>query len=190
MHKFDHEPDEDDLLPTGLDYDWTQLSVPRSKKLMDNAETFFHQLFVKQNRLLDIPTMVMDGKRVPFDISVANSEQKPIILSVFKTLKQWINWKKGKEHYFKPLRSTICGKGGCGKSFVLQCIVSHCRRMFNDNSVIHTIAPTGIAAFNVGVATLYRFGGIIPNHEQDEISKATKLHLTENLKCSLALLID
>ena len=101
MHKFDHEPDEDDLLPTGLDYDWTQLTVPRSKKLMDNAETFFQQLFLKQNRLLDIPTMVMDGKRVPFDISVANSEQKPIILSVFKTLKQWINWKQGKEQYFK-----------------------------------------------------------------------------------------
>ena len=78
MHKVDYEPDEDELLPTGLHYDWTQLTVPRSKKLMDNAEIFFQQLFVKQNRLLDIPTMVMDGKRVPFDISVTNSEQNPL----------------------------------------------------------------------------------------------------------------
>jgi hypothetical protein len=39
-------------------------------------------------------------------------------------------------------------------------IVSYMRRMSDDNDVVHVVAPTGLAAFNVLGGTLHRFAGL------------------------------
>jgi hypothetical protein len=61
---------------------------------------------------------------------------------------------------FIPLRLTVRGAAGTGKSFIINTIVSYLRRMFDDNDVVHVLAPTGIAAFNVLEEKLHRFSGI------------------------------
>jgi hypothetical protein len=61
---------------------------------------------------------------------------------------------------FIPLRLTVRGAAGTGKSFIINTIVSYLRRMFGDNYVVHVLAPTGIAAFNVLGEALRRFSGI------------------------------
>jgi hypothetical protein len=66
----------------------------------------------------------------------------------------------GKKSKFVPLRLTVCGAAGTGKSFIIDTIVSYMRRMFDDHDVVHVAAPTGMAAFNVPGKTLHRFAGL------------------------------
>jgi hypothetical protein len=61
---------------------------------------------------------------------------------------------------FIPLRLIVRGTAGTGKSYIINTIVSYSRRMFGDNDVVHILAPTCIAAFNVIGETLHRFAGI------------------------------
>ena len=110
--------------------------------------------------------MTYKNKQVHYDIKYSNEIQKFIIMRVLDTVKQWISWKEGKQSDFQPLRMTVCGKGGCGKSFVINCIVSHLRRMFQCNFVVHTVAPTGAAAFNVNGKTIHRFANFNLDHKK------------------------
>ena len=50
----------------------------------------------------------------------------------------------------------ITGKAGTGKSYLLRCFLEHTKK----NAVV--VAPTGIAALNVGGATIHRFFGLKP----------------------------
>jgi hypothetical protein len=61
---------------------------------------------------------------------------------------------------FIPLRLTMRGAAGTGKSFIINTIVSYLRRMFGSNDVVHVLSPIGIAAFNFLGETLHRFSGI------------------------------
>jgi hypothetical protein len=65
-----------------------------------------------------------------------------------------------KKDQFIPLRLIVRGAAGTGKSYIINTIVSYLRMMFGDNDVVHVLAPTGIAAFNVLEETLHRCAGI------------------------------
>jgi hypothetical protein len=65
-----------------------------------------------------------------------------------------------KKDQFVPLRLTVRGTAGTGKSYIINTLVSYLRRMFGENDVVHVLAPTGISAFNVLGETLHRFAGI------------------------------
>jgi hypothetical protein len=54
-----------------------------------------------------------------------------------------------KKDPYIPLRLTVRGASGTGKSYIINTLVSYLRRMFGDNDVVHVLAPTGIAAFNI-----------------------------------------
>jgi hypothetical protein len=58
------------------------------------------------------------------------------------------------EKISKPLRMTVLGCAGSGKSVLINTLVGCIRKMFN-NSVFVT-APTGAAAYNVGGQTTDR----------------------------------
>jgi hypothetical protein len=64
-----------------------------------------------------------------------------------------------KKDPFIPLSLTVRVAAGTEKSFIINTIVSYLRSMFGDNDVVHVLAPTGIAAFNVLGDTLHRFAG-------------------------------
>jgi hypothetical protein len=65
-----------------------------------------------------------------------------------------------KKDPFIPMRLTVRGEAGTGKSYINNTIVSYLCRMFGDNYVVHVLAPTGKAAFNVLGETLHRFAEI------------------------------
>ena len=190
MFQQDYDPDEESKLPRGLSFDWSKPLISRRSDVIDSAYDFFQNLYPKEATALDIPKMTFKNKQVHYNIKYSNEIQKFIIMRVLDTVKQWISWKEGKQSDFQPLRMTVCGKGGCGKSFVINCIVSHLRRMFQCNSVVHTVAPTGAAAFNVNGETIHRFAQIAPNLENNDLGKSGKVMLSEKLKVALALLID
>ena len=59
---------------------------------------------------------------------------------------------------FKPVRMTIIGLAGSGKTFVENTLVSIVRNFLNSTTSVQIVAPTGAAAFNAGGSTLhYKF---------------------------------
>ena len=63
---------------------------------------------------------------VPYDINVAIGKQRLIILQMMETVMNYVTWKQtGFIGSYYPMRMTVSGEGGTGKSFIIQCIVSH-----------------------------------------------------------------
>ena len=88
--------------------------------LMDNGKK------VKPgNTALDIPTM-HNGLEYCADNLVGN--QKAIVSAVFDNLTNWINYSNGETSTYSPLRMTVLGKGGTGKSHIINTIVAKIRK--------------------------------------------------------------
>ena len=94
---------------------------------------------------------------------------------------------------FVPLRCTLVGQGGTGKSVLILTIVSVLRRCFNLNNVVQVAAPTGTSAFNVYGVTCHSLskqgvnqGDYVPN----TASKSRTEALSAVLKDILCLIFD
>ena len=92
---------------------------------------------------------------------------------------------------FVPLRCTVNGQAGTGKSVLLNTITSVLRRMFNYNNVVKVIAPTGVAAFNVGGETIHNFAsfGNFGDHSPC-MSTKDRNKLVARVKHLLCLILD
>ena len=90
---------------------------------------------------------------------------------------------------YKPLRLTVLGKGGTGKSYVINTIVTEVRKLFKTNGSVVIVAPTGTAAYNVGAQTIQREFGIGKDSKK-EMSNRTKEKLTESLKHAAVVIMD
>jgi nicotinamide riboside kinase len=71
---------------------------------------------------------------------------------------------------FKPLRMTIMGCAGTGKSVLINTVVAYIRRMFQKNYSFIVAAPTGAAAHNVGGQTIHREFKIDMRKKQSDLS--------------------
>jgi ATP-dependent DNA helicase PIF1 len=89
-----------------------------------------------------------------------------------------------------PLRLTVRGAAGTGKSFIIKTIVSYMRRMFDDNDVVHVVAPTGMAAFNVLGKTLHRFAGLDWRNMKKGMTNTTMEKLQKKLQNTVAIMMD
>ena len=63
-------------------------------------------------------------------------------------IKQWVEWDGVSP--FVPLRMTVHGKPGTGKSVVIKTLQSLCFKIFGTHDCVKVCAPTGGAAFNAG----------------------------------------
>jgi ATP-dependent DNA helicase PIF1 len=70
---------------------------------------------------------------------------------------------------FKPLRMTIMGCAGTGKSVLINTVVAYIRRIQKNYSFI-VAAPTGAAAHNVGGQTIHREFKIDMRKKQSDLS--------------------
>ena len=93
---------------------------------------------------------------------------------------------------FKPLRMTIMGCGGTGKSVLINTLVTCIRKIFDDNDSVFVTAPTGAAAYNVGGSTIHREFKInvrdVPGY--NTLSDNTKKKLMKKLLRTIALFFD
>lgn len=136
----------------------------------------------KTNNALIIPKK-SDGSG--YCLKDLTDEQKLIVYIVLKTLRNW--WMNDKK--YRPLRMTIAGRAGTGKSRIINTIITILRKMFQDNNVIHVAAPTGSAAHNIGGRTLHRLFGI-KIHGNNKLSKAAENRMMKLFLRTLAIVID
>jgi hypothetical protein len=141
-----------------------------------------------KNATLRLP--VRDNGKL-YTINGLYTDQKFVVATVMKTLRQWVTCRDLSK--FKPLRMTINGSGGCGKSVIINTIVTVMRKMFKNNDVVKVAAPTGTAAFNVGGETLHRMirmGVDKREYITNSMNAATRDLLVHDFRSLLALIID
>ena len=90
---------------------------------------------------------------VDYTFDYLKDDQKELSAIVIQKIKEFMTCKDLQS--FKPLRMTVMGAGGSGKSVVINTLVTLMRKMFTMNKVAMVAAPTGTSAFNVGGETLH-----------------------------------
>ena len=139
--------------------------------------------------------MTLDGEVTNITIDHVKDDELDVILLVVENIKKWIESAKGinkkdaKE--YKPLRVTVRGAAGSGKSFFIKALANTVREMFGDQNAVHISAPTGAAAHNVGGETIHRKFQVNPHRpENDIVGKEAKARLKETKRRTVVEIID
>jgi len=94
------------------------------------------------------------GLNVPdVNINYLNDDQLFVFNIVMKTL---LDYTQNPDN-FTPLRIIIGGTAGCGKSFLIRCLVKAIRLYFNSRKSVQVLCPTGNSAHVIDGATVHSF---------------------------------
>jgi len=123
-----------------------------------------------------------------------NEDQFKVAYIILRKIKEWVELLKypeaGRKH-FKPLRMTVLGCAGTGKSVLINTVVGYIRKIFQINNSVLIAAPTGAAAHNVGGQTMHReFKISIGKSNKWNLSKRAKEQMNEKLQHTAAVFID
>ena len=126
-----------------------------------------HQEKSRLRKEVNYFSSVVNNEVVRLTIDMAKDDQMAVALLVLKNLKHWVQCATTKDpeiaETYKPLRLTVRGSAGSGKSFFIKALANTIRDMFGDQEVVQISAPTGAAAHNVGGETIHRKFAINPH---------------------------
>ena len=117
----------------GETYDWSS-----KYPVIDCACSVFDNLYEQKEGGLEIPDV---------DLSTMNHEQKLAFNMIMDTVLH------AKEGTVSHLPLVVAGQAGSGKSYLINCLVNAIRRVYNSNSSVRVLAPTGSAASLINGAT-------------------------------------
>ena len=130
-----------------------------------------------------------DGTR--FIVDGLYVDQKEIVAEVMGKIQEWLDCSDFMT--FEPLRLTLSGPGGCGKSVFIKTVVTVMRIMFEINEVVKVVAPTGASAFNAGGETFHHLlGNKVTTSQYRPLSMSSEKRKSQikKFKVLLALIID
>jgi hypothetical protein len=131
---------------------------------------------------LVIPTQ-KDG--TPYSVK-GSPQQEEIVYTAVDTIIKFLD----NDPSYKPMRATVMGCGGTGKSHIINTIIGMVRTLTNSNNTVQIAAPSGAAAFNVQGSTLHSLLNIGVANPEKEISEKRKEQLRAQLQRLLILVID
>jgi hypothetical protein len=91
---------------------------------------------------------------------------------------------------YSPLRATIYGAGGCGKSHLIHTIQQMIDEYCEGHMSCYCSAPSGSAAFRIGGSTVHSFAGINVSVPWQELSDENRTLMKQKLKYILCWIID
>jgi predicted ATPase len=87
------------------------------------------------------------------NISSLNVEQKFAFNLVMKTLIKFEN----NSTDFTPLMLIVTGSAGCGKSYLIKCLVKAVKMLYNSNKSVQVVCSTGNSANLISGVTIHSF---------------------------------
>jgi hypothetical protein len=105
-----------------------------------------------------------------------------------KTYK-WLGHIRGKQEC-NPLRLTVSGAGGSGKSVLTNTIGSVLGKAFGRSNAVHVCGPTGSAAFNAGGVTTHWLFGIGKRHTTNNLNANKQKKLLQDFANTTCLVVD
>src|SRR5687767_15904966 len=91
---------------------------------------------------------------------------------------------------FTPLRLTLCGVAGSGKSTLINTLVTAIRKITRKTNSVYVCGPTGSAAFNAGGETCYWLFNIQGRIQNTDLPAHALLTLMSKLENTIALIVD
>ena len=176
----------------GLTHDWRERSFQGVRDTKVNGEDYIkwaveqskqRNLALQRNDDLDIPKLKNKGK---YTLQSLSKEQRTIALAVIDAVWKFLTNDKD----FKPLRATVMGAGGTGKSHMINTIITVIRELTGVNDSICVAAPSGGAAFNIGGSTLHKLLSIAVQKPWIELPEESKILLRRKLQALLVLVVD
>ena len=123
-----------------------------------------------------------------YELKNMYDDQQYIAYCILDKVKRWLTCSNFNE--FEPLRCTISGQSGTGKSILLNTIASTLRRFSNSNNTVFASALTERGAFNINGQTIHSVTGR-GCKEDGAFTSRTKPHgLRELFSNTLVLMID
>jgi hypothetical protein len=122
-----------------------------------------------------------------FQLSELMDDQREVAVYILQAIQKYYN----QDPTFKPIRMTLMGKAGSGKTFFVKTMISAVRQMFGYRRAALVSAPTGAAAFVSGGVTIQRLCGMTPHNCKDALlSDALKERLIKEFFDTILLFID
>ena len=91
---------------------------------------------------------------------------------------------------FTPLRMTLCGVAGSGKSTLINTLVTAIRKITGKTNSVYVCGPTGTAAFNAGGETCHHLFNIQSRLYTSKLSAQALKTLMSKLEDTVALIVD
>ena len=177
----------------GTQFDWSE-TLYKEKRLVSMDGTLWvdkirseHDSAVKdQAEAVDKLVIPKQRNGDDYDAEQMSDEQKEIVYSAVDTVTKFLN----NDPSYKPMRATIMGSAGTGKSFIINTIISMVRKLTGSNDTVQIAAPSGAAAFNVQGSTIHNLLGVRVTNPEKDLTENTKSRLLEQLERLLVLVID
>ena len=159
--------DEDTAgLDFGEDFDWSQPTVHLTLEQEEKVDTWLQTEVIDKYKEaspgsdVELPTTHQGNT---FELIDAKDDQRDILAYVLHRVKEWFD-NTGTDNYVpEPIRLTIAGVAGSGKSFLTNTLVTALRRIFGSTDSVKVMAPTGEAAYNAGGTTVHHGLGVSVN---------------------------
>ena len=174
----------------GLSLDWTTLRYNGTRRTTCDGKDWMDYLRSEHNhnRSKEVSEPILPQLRdgSPYNLSLCSSEQRQIICAAVDTIIKFLT----NSPSYRPLRATVMGCGGTGKSFIINTIIAIVKNMTQSNDTVQVAAPTGSAAYNVQGSTLHHLLGINVAKPELPPSERTAASLKSQLERLLVLVID
>ena len=152
------------------------------------------QIFFKKKYVKSLLTSVLNPYQNKgsdstefFELENLQQDQETVCAYVLENLKEHFD----NPQAFTPLRLTVRGKAGSGKSTLIKTIVTAVRRICGYNDSVHVCGPTGSAAFNAGGSTCHHMFHIrVRSKEPQKISAQNFKKLKQKLHGTKVLIFD
>jgi hypothetical protein len=153
------------------------------------------------NEIEKLNELVDDKLRLPlksdgseYQLFDLKDDQQQVMAVILLKIREWLCYIDDHlDEDFEPLRMTVVGAAGTGKSVLINTLVTVLRKMFSINDVVQVAAPTGCAAFNVGGETIHRLCAVYFRKKYAEylaLSTATRKRLMSKFLRSVAVIFD
>lgn len=177
----------------GLGYPWSENEDTVQRNYNVEPESYVSDLrdkyYTKIKEEVKSPEQLRLPQRKDGQVYTVNDLmdlQRVIVLAAVDTIVKFIK----NDADYKPLRATIVGAAGAGKSFVINTLVYIIRNLTQCNDSVLVTAPSGCAAYNVGGCTLHRALMISIYEKTTNLSEENKKKLQIELKRLLCFVID
>jgi hypothetical protein len=120
-----------------------------------------------------------------------HEDQKDVTAVVIRKLHEWFTCvANGTTTNYTPLRMTVCGEAGSGKTVLINTLVTLIRRLTGTKNSVHVCGPTGSAAFNAGGVTCQRLFHMPRYSDGVNMSAASLKCLMQELTDTVAIIVD
>ncbi len=177
----------------GTDYDWSESSFGEKRDLSCDGTRWVDKIREENDKAVKDQATAVDNLVIPtqrdgeaYDVENMSDEQQKIVYTAVDTVIKFLT----NDPEYKPMRATVMGSGGTGKSHIINTIIGMVRKLTGSNDTIQIAAPSGAAAFNVQGSTIHNLLGVRVTSPEKGLTDSSKARLLEQLERLLVLIID